>query len=91
MYLVGFVAAAGDSGMALQAPMLDQNKASFIPHNNIWAYLTAWINKQALRTLNPPHSITLTPPSSLPSHHSEGCILLVWDWHISTDSVHPIN
>lgn len=61
------------------------------PNNNIWTCLTVCINKQAPWTLNPPHSITLVPSPPIPPCPSEGCRLLVWDWHISTDSVQPIN
>lgn len=74
-----------------EPPCWTKTKLHSSPNNNIWSCLTAWINKQALWTLNPPQSITLTPSSPIPPCHPEGCRLLVWDWHISTDSVHPIN
>jgi len=74
-----------------QPPCWTKTKPQSSSNNNIWACLTAWINKQALWTLIPPHSISLTPSRPVPPCHSEGCRLLVLDWHISTDSVHPIN
>lgn len=43
-----------------------KTKPHLSPNNNIWACLTARINKQALWTLNRLHSITLTPSPPVP-------------------------
>lgn len=69
-----------------EAPCWTKTKPHLSPSNNIWACLTAQINKQALWTLNRLHSITPLPLHLLPPLKGVGC------WYgISTNNVHPIN